>query len=208
MAAIGRIDRFASPPHLASSSATWGLDPPPPTPPRSGGVDYPRNWHELLAWFSDDAACLRYLERLRWSDGFVCRFCGVVDEDVPPVRRGTSRRRSRCDGQAVTSVAALRHTPRARPDRPGDRRRAPRPSPPGNHTRLQPAHPARRDRRAQAPRPRPLNPLTARSPRATFYVAARPRRTSGRLQALGNRRAGVASALTDKSKLMGLSRSS
>jgi len=24
-------------------------------------VDYPRNWHELLAWFPDDAACLRFL---------------------------------------------------------------------------------------------------------------------------------------------------
>jgi hypothetical protein len=43
------------------------------------GVDYPRNYHELLAWFPDDAACLRYLERLRWGDGFVCRFCGAVD---------------------------------------------------------------------------------------------------------------------------------
>ena len=43
------------------------------------GVDYPGNWHELLAWFPDDAACLRYLERLRWGDGFVCRFCGTVD---------------------------------------------------------------------------------------------------------------------------------
>ena len=43
------------------------------------GVDYPRNYHELLGWFPDDAACLRYLERLRWGDGFVCRFCGVVD---------------------------------------------------------------------------------------------------------------------------------
>lgn len=42
-------------------------------------VDYPRNWHELLVWFPDDAACLRYLERLRWDAGFVCRFCGVVD---------------------------------------------------------------------------------------------------------------------------------
>ncbi len=42
------------------------------------GVDYPRNYHELLAWFPDDEACLRYLERLRWDDGFVCRFCGLV----------------------------------------------------------------------------------------------------------------------------------
>jgi hypothetical protein len=23
------------------------------------GVDYPRAWHALLAWFPDDAACLR-----------------------------------------------------------------------------------------------------------------------------------------------------
>jgi len=43
------------------------------------GVDYPKNWHELMAWFPDDAACLRYLQRLRWGDGFVCRFCGTVD---------------------------------------------------------------------------------------------------------------------------------
>jgi len=45
------------------------------------GVDYPRNWHELLAWFPDDPAYLRFLERLRWGDGFVCRFCGAVDGD-------------------------------------------------------------------------------------------------------------------------------
>jgi transposase-like protein len=43
------------------------------------GVDYPRNWHELLAWFPDDAACLCYLERLRWGESFACRFCGTVD---------------------------------------------------------------------------------------------------------------------------------
>jgi Transposase zinc-ribbon domain len=45
------------------------------------GRDYPRNWHELLKWFPDEGACLRYLERLRWRDGFVCRFCGTVGGD-------------------------------------------------------------------------------------------------------------------------------
>jgi len=40
------------------------------------GVDYPRNDHELVAWFPDEAACLRYLERLRWRDGFACPGCG------------------------------------------------------------------------------------------------------------------------------------
>src|SRR5712692_1892845 len=43
------------------------------------GVDYPESWRELLAWFPDDAACLTYLERLRWPAGFACPRCGGVD---------------------------------------------------------------------------------------------------------------------------------
>ena len=41
-----------------------------------GGVDYPRTWAEFVAWFPDDAACVAYLEQLRWGDGFVCPGCG------------------------------------------------------------------------------------------------------------------------------------
>jgi len=41
-----------------------------------GGVDYPRTFQELMAWFPNDAACLAYLERLRWPQGFVCPACG------------------------------------------------------------------------------------------------------------------------------------
>jgi Transposase zinc-ribbon domain len=41
-------------------------------------VQYPGNWDELMAWFPDDGARLRYLERLRWGEGFTCRFCGTV----------------------------------------------------------------------------------------------------------------------------------
>jgi ISXO2-like transposase domain/Transposase zinc-ribbon domain len=41
-----------------------------------GGVDYPRTWAEFVAWFPDDAACVAYLERLRWGDEFVCPGCG------------------------------------------------------------------------------------------------------------------------------------
>lgn len=39
------------------------------------GVDYPGTWHEFLAWFPDHAACLTFLERLRWPEGFVCPTC-------------------------------------------------------------------------------------------------------------------------------------
>jgi transposase-like protein len=44
------------------------------------GRDYPRDWDELRAWFPDDAACLGYLERLRWPEGFVCPRCGERGE--------------------------------------------------------------------------------------------------------------------------------
>lgn len=42
------------------------------------GVDYPRTYADLVAWFPDDAACLEYLARLRWPEGFVCPACGSV----------------------------------------------------------------------------------------------------------------------------------
>jgi transposase-like protein len=44
-----------------------------------GGVDYPRTYQEFRDWFSDDRACLEYLGRLRWPDGFVCPRCGGRD---------------------------------------------------------------------------------------------------------------------------------
>lgn len=47
----------------------------PPKHPQAG-TDYPGTWSSLLQWFPDDAACLAYLERLRWPKGFVCPSCG------------------------------------------------------------------------------------------------------------------------------------
>lgn len=44
------------------------------------GKDYPGTWREFQAWFPDDAACRRYLERLRWPEGFVCPTCGHTAE--------------------------------------------------------------------------------------------------------------------------------
>lgn len=39
------------------------------------GVDYPGTYQELLSWFPDNAACLRYLADLRWPQGFSCPAC-------------------------------------------------------------------------------------------------------------------------------------
>ena len=42
--------------------------------PRAG-VHYPGRIADLRAWFPDDAACLDYLDWLRWPDGLVCPHC-------------------------------------------------------------------------------------------------------------------------------------
>jgi transposase-like protein len=39
------------------------------------GRDYPHTYREFVAMFPDAAACIAYLERLRWMDGFVCPAC-------------------------------------------------------------------------------------------------------------------------------------
>ncbi|WP_137894719.1 IS1595 family transposase [Ramlibacter sp. 2FC] len=52
------------------------------------GKDYPRNWNEFLDWFSSEDACLSYLEKLRWPQGFVCPSCGVLGE---PYRSSRAR---------------------------------------------------------------------------------------------------------------------
>jgi transposase-like protein len=40
-----------------------------------GGQDYPRTIQEFDAWFSSEAACLRFLTQLRWPEGFRCPAC-------------------------------------------------------------------------------------------------------------------------------------
>lgn len=39
------------------------------------GRDYPTSYGEMRAWFGDDAACVDYLDWLRWPAGVVCPGC-------------------------------------------------------------------------------------------------------------------------------------
>ena len=41
------------------------------------GQDYPSNYTDFRAWFPGDAACLDFLEWLRWPKGFVCPQCRI-----------------------------------------------------------------------------------------------------------------------------------
>lgn len=43
------------------------------------GVDYPRTWSDFLDWFPTEDACLAFVERLRWPQGFTCPACGVSE---------------------------------------------------------------------------------------------------------------------------------
>jgi transposase-like protein len=75
------------------------------------GVDYPRSLHELTSWFGDEEACLCYLERLRWGDGFVCRSCGTVGGDWWAVRRGM-RRCAACRHESSVTAGTIFHASR------------------------------------------------------------------------------------------------
>ena len=39
------------------------------------GTDYPGSYADVRSWFPTDAACLDYLDWLRWPDGFSCPLC-------------------------------------------------------------------------------------------------------------------------------------
>jgi transposase-like protein len=54
------------------------------------GRDYPAAFAEFHSWFSDEDACLAFLERLRWPDGFICPSCGARGEPWR-MRRGRLR---------------------------------------------------------------------------------------------------------------------
>ena len=77
--------------------------PRPASPDRpEAGRDYPADWQQFLAFFPDEAACVRYLEALSWPHGFECPSCGAAG---PPWRG--SRRRLVCRGCGhQTSVTA------------------------------------------------------------------------------------------------------
>ncbi len=41
------------------------------------GIDYPKNWDQFIDWFHDDQACLDYISKIRWPNGFICPRCHV-----------------------------------------------------------------------------------------------------------------------------------
>jgi transposase-like protein len=69
----------------------------------TAGKHYPGSYAEMLAWFPTDAACLDYLDWLRWSDGFVCPSCSSGQSwRLPDGRRSCGGCRRRVSATAGT----------------------------------------------------------------------------------------------------------
>jgi hypothetical protein len=69
------------------------------------GEDYPVTWNQFLDWFATEEACLAYLERLRWPQGFVCPRCGVAAE---PYRSSRARLMCRsCSTQNTVTAGTI-----------------------------------------------------------------------------------------------------
>ena len=66
--------------------------------------DYPRNLREFDARFSSEEACRRYLEQLRWPDGFRCPICGSGKSW--PVR-GVLRQCAGCGHQTSATAGTI-----------------------------------------------------------------------------------------------------
>lgn len=73
------------------------------------GTDYPSDSAELRSWFSTDAACLDYLDWLRWPDGFVCPHCSSTSAG----KEATGRYRCHdCRKQVSVTAGTIFHKTR------------------------------------------------------------------------------------------------
>lgn len=70
---------------------------------------FPRNLIEFLDRFDTDEACLEYLRRVRWPDGFVCPQCGACAGWA--TARGTLYC-GRCDRQTSVTAGTILHNSR------------------------------------------------------------------------------------------------
>lgn len=73
------------------------------------GQDYPGSYAELRAWFDEDWKCLDYLDWLRWPDGFLCPWCGLVGGWRAADRRW---RCAGCDRRVSATAGTIFHKTR------------------------------------------------------------------------------------------------
>ena len=68
--------------------------------------EYPATLLDFQRMFSDETACLRYLERVRWLNGFSCEKCASIGE---PFRLSAHPRKLKCRSCPSREVSYSRH---------------------------------------------------------------------------------------------------
>lgn len=72
------------------------------------GIDYPGTFQEFDEWFSNENACLDYISKLRWPNGFSCPNCEFYTEKPSLMGRGLFLCR-KCKRQTSITAGTLFH---------------------------------------------------------------------------------------------------
>lgn len=72
-------------------------------------VDYPMNILEFQKMFPDETACLKYLERMRWPNGFCCSKCSQVGEPFRILKRPRVLKCKACHHETSITAGTVMH---------------------------------------------------------------------------------------------------
>jgi transposase-like protein len=72
------------------------------------GTDYPGTFQDFDKWFTSENACLEYIAKLRWPEGFTCPSCGEKTDKPSLMGRGLFLCR-KCKRQTSISAGTLFH---------------------------------------------------------------------------------------------------
>jgi len=72
------------------------------------GIDYPGTFQDFDHWFSTESACLEFIVKLRWPEGFICPGCGEKPAKPSLMGRGLFLCR-KCKRQTSITSGTLFH---------------------------------------------------------------------------------------------------
>lgn len=72
------------------------------------GIDYPGTFQDFEHWFSSEGACLEFIAKLRWPEGFICPGCGEKTAKPSLMGRGLFLCRN-CKRQTSITSGTLFH---------------------------------------------------------------------------------------------------
>lgn len=72
-------------------------------------IDCPMNILEFQKMFPDETACIKYLERMRWPDGFCCSKCSQVGEPFKFSKRPRVLRCKACHDETSITANTVMH---------------------------------------------------------------------------------------------------